>query len=451
MNSIRGRLALISALVIAASLTIAGFGLRVIFDSYIERRVTQEMQGLLLDLAGAFSINELGEPVITRTPAEPRYRNPYSGAYWYVTEDSTVVLRSRSLWDAEISKTSKPTAPDTMITGIGPADTSVFVLERPLTLGEGNNQRGFTLGVAIDKSEVDALSSGLGNETAVALGLIGLILFLGAWLQSSYGLRPLASIRQQLSLLHMGQQDRLNGPFPSEIEPLANDLNTLFSHQKDMITKARERAGTLAHGLKTPMTILMGEARRLELSGQPDSSRLIREQLDAVNQQIDRELSRARAHGSSAGIGLHADFSATAGRIVGLMQRMPRGAEIEWHLPEAGIHLAMDADDCGEVLGNLLDNARKWARTKITISTERKADGKVLVSVADDGPGIPAQLRTQMVERGTAGTERRDSSGLGLSIVADLIKPYGGVLTIERSKWGGAHVSFEVSGSAGLP
>ncbi len=447
-NSIRGRLALISAIVIASVLTLAGIGLMLLFNSYIEKRVAQELRGRVLDVAGAFVLNEKGDVKITQTPSDPRYRNPYSGAYWYMREKQKIILRSRSLWDADITQLHQASGQmDAVVQATGPENSDVYLLERSVTVGDGAAQRNFVIGVALDRTEVQTLSSALSGETALGLSLLGAVLFLGAWLQTSYGLRPLTSIRQQLGLLHGGERETLDGPFPKEVEQLAGDLNALFVHQKDMIARARERAGTLAHGLKTPMTILYGEARKLELSGQTQTSEFIREQLDLIQQQVDRELSRARAHGTAAGIGLHADLSATARRIIDLMQRMPRGADIDWQPPQPGVHLAIDADDCGEILGNLLDNARKWARSTVVVEAFNAGGGKVKVAVSDDGPGIPAHFQDMALERGAVAREQQDSSGLGLAIVSDLVVPYGATVKLETSKLGGACVWFEVVGS----
>jgi signal transduction histidine kinase len=453
MNSVRGRLTLVSAIVIAVVLTSAGVAMVLLFESYIERRVAQELHSRLLDLSGAFDLNDEGQPVLTSAPSDPRYRSPYSGAYWYVRQGPKVLWRSRSLWDADIAA---PAAIfDKVVRAAGPDGRAVYLLEKHVAFGEGADERTFVLGVAMDQAEVQVLSSSFGMEIATILGLIGVLLFAGAWLQAKYGLKPLLSIRRQLALLRLGERERLDGPFPEEIAELAQDLNTLFAHQKHMILRARERAGALAHGLKTPMTILYGEARKLDLSGRKRTAQSIRSQLDLIHQQIDRELSRARAHGATAGIGLHADIAATAQRLVGLMQRMPRGAEIDWRLPKPGLQVAMDADDFGEVLGNLLDNARKWAKSVVEIDAVDMGDGSVKLSVADDGPGIPDSFRGEAFERGTAipgqGDGRSaDSSGLGLSIVSELVAAYGSDLTLETGPLGGAKVTLRLGGSASV-
>ena len=449
LNSIRGRLALAAALLILLVLTAAGLGLNLLFQSYIEKRVAQELRGRVLDLAGAIKLDADGKPALTRSPSDPRYRTPYSGVYWYVREGDTKVFRSRSLWDGDISKpASRAGANDELIqTAAGPNEDTLYLLERTVVLGEGPAEHSLVLGVALDKAEIAALSSSFGSETAMALGLMGLLLFGGAWLQAIYGLKPLEALRQQLAVLHKGERDKLDGPFPHEVENLAHDLNALFGRQREMIGRARERAGTLAHGLKTPMTVLYGEARRLDVAGQTQPAAYIREQLDQIRRLLDRELARARAHGESASLGLHADLSATTDRLVDLMKRMPRGNEIDWTMPPPGIHVAMDADDLGEVLGNLLDNARKWARSKVAVEAMAVEGELVRLTISDDGPGIPDTFREKALERGEGTGGSESSSGLGLAIVAELIAPYGSELKLETSAWGGAAISMELRGT----
>lgn len=451
--SVRGRLALVSAIVIALVLTTAGVLLVVLFESYIERRVAQELYSRVIDLSGAFELNEQGRPVLTRAPSDPRYRSPYSGAYWYVREGADVLWRSQSLWDADIAAPDKVSAG--VVKTVGPDQRGVYLFEKLVAFDEGASERSFVLGVALDHTEVGDLSASFRTEIATMLAVIGILLFLGAWMQAKYGLQPLLAMRAQLASLRRGEREQLDGPFPEEIEDLTQDLNTLFSHQRQLITRARQRAGVLAHGLKTPMTILYGEARKLDIAGDAQAAHLIKSQLDQIRAQVDRELARARVHGATRGIGLHADVEATARRLVGLMQRMPRGEMIAWRLPRTGIQVAMDADDFGEVLGNLLDNARKWAKSVVEIEVADVGGGQVTVTVADDGPGIPDSFRGEALERGAAlgaGQGRgSDNSGLGLAIVSELLAAYGAELTLDSGPLGGARVTLKLAGSAITP
>ncbi len=444
--SIRRRLALASGAMIAVTLTLAGLGLVVIFERYLERRVGQELTDRLLEVAGSFSLDDGGQPELSRAPVDARYNQPYGGVYWYVRTGEAMQLRSRSLWDATITR-GVPGIATKPVDAIGPGGSEVYLLERAVALGQTGEAKQFILGVAIDHGELKALSSSFSGEVGLGLLLIGLTLFAGAWLQTGYGLRPLSALREQLGALHAGARERLEGPFPDEVAGLTSDLNTLFDRQQDLLKRARERAGTLAHGLKTPLTILSAEATRLEKTGHSQPAAVLREQIATIRRQVDRELARARAHGATAGLGTHADLLPSLMRLVDLMKRMPRGDLISWRIKAAeATRIAMDPDDLGEVLGNLLDNARKWASHAVEISAVPAEHSKITITVSDDGPGIPESYRQQAVTRGESQAASEDDSGLGLAIVNDLLAPYGAAIRLEASALGGAAVSFDVGG-----
>jgi signal transduction histidine kinase len=442
--SIRRRLMLASAALLLVALTIAAIGLNLIFDRHLERRFAQELGDRLLEIAGAFSVDGSGQPLLTRTPNDPRYNQPYSGAYWYVRKGPDLPLRSRSLWDSSLAITGTAAA-IVPIAVKGPGASELMALERPVTLGEGNTGRSFVLGVALDRAEIQALSASFANDVRIGLALLGLILFAAASLQAGYGLQPLRALRRQLGAVHEGRQERLEGPFPAEVSGLTGDLNTLFDRQQTMLRKARERAGTLAHGLKTPLTILAGEARKLDLAGQGDAAATLRGQIDLIRRQVDRELARARAHGAASGLGAHADLVATVTRLIDLMRRMPRGEAIDWQIEmPPSCALKMDPDDLGEVLGNLLDNARKWTRSIVRVATSATAGGSYLIEILDDGPGIPEAYRARVIERGETSAASQDDSGLGLAIVKDVLDAYGSSVTLSQSALGGASIAFKV-------
>jgi signal transduction histidine kinase len=438
LNSIRTRLGLIAALIISLALSAAAIGLMYLFRAHLEQRLAAELSNRVIDLAGSFELSPDEVPQLRRELSDPRYRIPLGGAYWYVRDGDAIVLRSRSMWDFDIPKLNGPAS--TITETPGPEESSLYVFERPVTLTGATGERKFTLGTALEKKEIDALSSSFARQMAMGIAGIGLLLFAGAWFQVRYGLRPLKSIREQLPRLHSGELQELRGPFPTEVSALTNELNALFDNQRDSLRRARERAGNLAHGLKTPLTVMSGISSELVRGGHPRAGYILKEQLQAINHLVERELSRARAHGTAAGIGLTADVTGTAERLVQVMQRMPRGSDIEWNITAEPVFAAIDPDDLGEVLGNLLDNARKWARSRVDFGAVETSD-HVSITVADDGPGIPPDLADSVQERGTV-LPGSNGSGLGLSIVAEMIKPYGAQIKVAKSEMGGAELSF---------
>lgn len=449
-RSLRVRVLLLAALSITTALTVAGVTLAVIFNRHLEKRLEQELETRLMEIAASFSLDGTGAPRMTATPSDPQYQYPYSGAYWQVSDAAgKAVLRSRSLWDDEMP--ASPAADRTGTKAVeraGPDGSVLFVLERTVQVPVEGGSRAFRLSVALDYADIDDLRRSFAIDVGIALAVLGLLLLVGAWLQAGIGLRPLQKLRDRLNAVHSGRAERLHGPFPDEVEPLASDVNALLDRQQELVTKARERAGDLAHGLKTPLTILSSEARRIEEAGLPQRAAVMREQIGQMRRHVERELARARTQGTATTTGLQAEIGSTTERLLRLMQRMPRGDEIAWTMQvPAGTRCEMDPDDFGEVLGNLLDNARKFAKGSVTI---RVADtGGLTVSVDDDGPGLTEGQAEGVLARGVRGREDVEGSGLGLSIVNDVLGAYGSRLQLGPSPEGGLSASFTVAGAIG--
>jgi signal transduction histidine kinase len=439
---------LLAALSIALTLTIAGLSLAYIFENHIERLIEQDLETRWLELADAFALDAEHAPILAKELTDPRYQLPASGAYWRVTENGITRLRSRSLWDQDIVPTKfvhlSPTGK--AVEQLGPNGSTLYMMEREVTLDGADEPRTFRLAVALDTVAVSALRRSFTTQVAQALALIGVVLILGAWLQASFGLRPLKLLRNELALVNRGSKARLAGRFPDEVAPLVSDLNRLLARQEDLVRKARDRAGDLAHGLKTPLTILQGEARKCETRGEFDTAASLREQIALMRHHIDRELTRARTFGAAAAGGALADVRMTVDRLIGLLERMPRGEAISWEnrLP-IGLRLRMDPDDFGETIGNLLDNARKWSRSSVRVSA-RIGEGVASIIVDDDGPGIPPEVRGQIVRRGERAATGGEGAGLGLAIVMDVLGQYRSSLMIEDAPEGGCRVSFVAPG-----
>jgi signal transduction histidine kinase len=445
-KSLRFRLLCLSALTIAVALTIAGLALVTTFNRHLERRVEQELSVRLLELASGFAMNEDGAPSITKALADPRYNQPYSGAYWQVADNAGPVLRSESLWDQQLDYTGGAGRVSKAYETVGPQNSTLYLLDREVKFTSGSTPRTFRLAVALDHAELEALGASFLSDVTQSLAVIGAVLILGAWLQIHLGLRPLRRLHDQLARIQQGRSSQLQGQFPSEIAPLADKLNKLIDRQEESVRKARERAGDLAHGLKTPLTILAGEAGRLELAGNHAGANSLREQIRHMRLHVDRQLARARSHGASVAGGVCTDATQTFDRLFGLMQRMPRSDRLQWlnALPP-GLRIRLDPDDFGEVAGNLLDNARLWATGCVRVCAEIEGDA-VRLCVDDDGPGVPAELRDQMPMRGESGAMPGEGSGLGLAIVNDVLALYRSSLTIGEAPLGGCRAAFVVQG-----
>ncbi|MGO4872049.1 MAG: ATP-binding protein [Roseiarcus sp.] len=444
-SSIRWRLAALAAFSIVVALTVACVSVEWIFERHMERRVGYELGIRLDELLGAFTL-EGGEPKLQRALSDPLYEQPLSGSYWQISDETGPVLESRSLWDQSLGLPRRNSLESKAFEIKWPDGTTLYAMDRQVDLDNDGRPRTFRLAVALNHADIDLMNRAFIGDVVKALVAIGFALFAGSWLQIMLGLRPLAQLQRSLAAIRKGRSARLQGDFPSEVAPLAQEFNTLLFRHADSLRKARERAGSLAHGLKTPLTILSAEASALDDRGIHDASEVLREQLAHMRRHVERELARARSHGSAAPGELHTDAKLSVARLMDLMRRMPRGGDLEFvnALPE-GLSLPIDPDDFGEIVGNLLDNARKYARSEVAV-VAANVQGRPAIVIDDDGPGVPPHLRERITQRGERADEQAEGAGLGLAIVRDLLADYGADLAIEDSPTGGCRIALMLPG-----
>jgi signal transduction histidine kinase len=260
-------------------------------------------------------------------------------------------------------------------------------------------------------------------------------------LQVRRGWSPINQLRARLARLNDGGERRLDGEYPSEVAPLVGDLNALLDQRDASVAQARATAGDLAHGLKTPLAVLLSEADRAEAAGQADLARAVREQVDRMRRQVDYQLAQARAGALRRGrAGATADVEASAQALARTLRRLhaERGVAIGVDVAP-DLRVRIDRADLDEMLGNLLDNACKWARTRAAVSARRDAD-RIVVEIDDDGPGIAPALREAVFARGVRADEAAPGSGLGLAIVRDLAHACGGAVALGEAPSGGLRV-----------
>ena len=459
------------------TLTLAGWLLNSLFTQHVQRQFELELGRQLSQLVARLEFDAQGQPVVNAAQlSDPRWVKPYGGLYWQINNAAhTPVLRSRSLWDQTLAL-----PPDTVADGnlhahtlAGPAGQTLRVLEQsvqppddtdaaadvaaspvttppadaPAPSGTASGPR-WTLAVAADTQDqaqaVQALRGTLLLALAALLGLLGLAAAAQVW----FGLAPLRAMRQSLADLNAGTTDRLGGNLPAEVQPLVDDFNRALQRLDDGLASARTQAGNLAHALKTPLAVLRQAADAAVQPGAapPDPAlhqlaAQVQEQVTRAQQHIDWHLRRARA---AAHAGAHQRASCELVPVLqGLMRVMDklhanRALDMALHTPpDLPATVAVEAQDLHDMLGNLLDNACQWARSEVRVGIEADGPAHLCVVVEDDGPGIPAALRTQMLERGARLDETTPGSGLGLAIVTELAGLYGGALTLAESPLGG--------------
>jgi signal transduction histidine kinase len=283
------------------------------------------------------------------------------------------------------------------------------------------------------------------SHAGLLLTIAILALAVGAY-QVRRGLAGVTQLRTRLAAVREGRDARVEGRYVPEVQPVVDDLNALLEHREEAVRRAVAKAGDLAHGLKTPLAVLASEADRVQASGQTDLARSIAQQVDRMRRQIDYHLAHARAAASGAA-GARCDIRESADALARALARLhaDRNLSIDVRVPGPLI-VRVQREDLDEMLGNLIDNACKWARAKVVVDAgDNGAD--VVVTVDDDGPGLPGEMRRAVLERGVRADEQSPGYGLGLAIVRDLAEVYHGSIALADSPSGGLRATLRLPGN----
>jgi signal transduction histidine kinase len=434
MKSIQRRLSLglISVMVIVGvvlaqtSLWLFEAGLQ----RYLEAGLRNDAENLLVALVRGPNGVQLDEQRLS-----PAYQRPFSGHYFRI-DFADVHWRSRSLWDQEL-----PQLPEAGLKGnlqLGPEGQQLLVLRSDYKrFGQP-----ISISVAQDYTPVRE-SFRLMRQIGLVLGLAALLLVLILQrVTVRRALRPLETARNQIAQLQQGQRSQLDTQVPLELEPLVAQINHLLAHTEDSLKRSRNALGNLGHALKTPLAVLLSAASSEALKDHPELSKLLRDQLEQVQQRLNRELNRARLAGETLPGALFDCEKELPGLLATL--NMIHGEHLDLSYQVApGLHLPWDREDLLELLGNLLDNACKWADAEVRLSISETPQS-YLLAVEDDGPGIPETQRDQVFSRGARLDEQIDGHGLGLGIVRDIVEVWGGVLQLQESELGGLKALIEL-------
>lgn len=436
-GSLRWRLAMGGAAAIVAALVLAGIGLNALFERHVMRSLASDLEVHLRQVLAAVELDTSGQLRLLREPTDPRFSEPLSGLYWQISTGNAASLRSRSLWD-----TTLPLPRDDLAVGNvhrhripGPGGSDLLAIERTVYLTQSGARMPVRVAVAADVKNITEARQAFMRELVPSLALLASVLAAAGWVQIGLGLRPLARLREAIAAVRRGTSSHVETAVPSEVAPLVSEINDLLAAQERDIERSRGRAADLAHGLKTPLSALASDVRNLRERGENEIAGRIAQIGEVMRRHIERELARARIRGKR---GL-ADQPAThleplLKSLVAIQQRASSGERLSFKIDvPADATVAIDKADLAEVLGNLLENASRYAKKIVRVSL---ADGG-RIAIEDDGPGIPEYLRDVVLKRGQRLDERNDGAGLGLAIVQDVLDAYDRQLTLETSHLGG--------------
>ena len=434
-------------------LLVAGAFLTAQFRTAAIRRFDQTLAVLTDDLYAGSSVEDgaLKAPFLT----DIRATRTYSGRYWTISRREPsgalkVVARSRSLFDsdlmvasAQVDRLDAAPGKTVFFDMRGPQDKPLRAAAILARLPGYPDPVVFI--AAEDRSPIDADADRFGRITALALLILGGGLILAVVVQVRVGLAPLFQLRREVASVRRGKAERLVRAYPEELEPLAVELNALLAHNQEVVERQRTHVGNLAHALKTPLSVMLTEA-----SQQPGKlAEVVTRQADTMREQVDHHLRRARAAARSQTSGERTPVEPILDELAVTLERIfqdkseGRGIEIDWRCPE-DLCFQGERQDLTELAGNVMENAGKWCKGRIRVVAAPTAAGRLSLVVEDDGPGLPPDRWGDALKRGQRMDEHTPGSGLGLSIVDELARAYGGSVTLGESSLGGLRVSLDL-------
>ena len=448
LRSLRFRLMVSAAMSLSIALLAAGWGLSGLFESHVERRLDDELRAHLRQLIGGVQLDENKRIKLNNELADPRFSEPFSGLYWQVQDDEhKTLLRSRSLWDQML-----PLPIDELRVGevhshqlAGPDGQSLMVEEQQVIVRPNSDARRLRVAVALDRGDLIKARQNFTQDMWPYLMLLAVFLMLASVIQIVIGLSPLSRVREGVAAIRTGKVARLEGEFPDEVLPLVNEINELLLAADAAVQKSREWTGDLAHGLKTPLTAISSDIQRLREQGNKAIADELEQLVSTMRMRLDRELVRARLRSRAAG-NIHrpiqsSDILNAINRVKKALERTPKGMEVTWYmqLPESVSDVTIDQSDLTELLGNLMENACKWANESILISLNC-AEKEIVLCVEDDGIGVSKDVLPLLGQRGLRLDESVAGYGLGLAIVSDICEAYDIDVEYTRSDMGGLSI-----------
>lgn len=435
--SLAARLAVVTAVWSACALLITGLVLAHLFRRDAERDFDQRIEADLIHLIRVSAASLPRDLALPQTPLGPQFSQPFSGAAWQIRRGGQVVAQSASLGPL-IAGVAEPLIPPGEVPQDFTAPGGIPSRGAARSVIAPGEPGPLVFAVARPRAEID---DSLGYFTTLqlyALAVFGTVMFAASLMLSRIMLAPVTRLEAAVRDVRDGKRSALDGRWPREIAPVIGALRDLDAHLARLVERSRNQTTDLAHALKTPLTIIRQAVERGETEG-------IDRELDRIGQSLNWHLTKRRLSGAQL---TRVPVAPVAGDVVFAMKRLfaGRNLRVSAEVAEEAVFLG-DAEDLHEILGNLIENACKWASSEVRIAASGDAGG-VTIRVEDDGPGVPGEVAEQVFRRGARLDETVPGHGHGLAIVRDIAELYGGQATIEAAAIGGAAVSVSLPSSA---
>ena len=438
-GSLTSRMVAVALIGALALLVFGAAALTFLFRQTVFNDLDDRLGRVTQSLLAHVEVGEAGELFIEQEPTDPSYSQVFSGRYWQiVVSGDDVDIASTSLAEERLAldvlTVRAVRAPGTLVVGeaLGPDGEPLRVLVQAVEIAGASGP--VVIAAGEDQRPADANVARFLFSAAALFAAFAFALAIGVYVQVRVGLGPVLRMGRAVAAVRDGEQSKISGSYPSELMPLAGELNSLLEHSREVVERARTHVGNLAHALKTPITVLSNEAR----ANDGPLADLVARQAASMSSQVEHHLRRARAAANARAIGARtpvedvlADLTRTLTKIYAR-----RGVDLSLEVADDLVFRG-ERQDLEDLAGNLMDNACKWAHARVRILAARASETELEITIEDDGPGLSEAECEQVLARGVRLDEQAPGTGLGLAIVADLARAYDGAVRLDRSELGG--------------
>ena len=446
MRSLTARVAVGAGLVVAVFIALSAFALERAFRDSARSARQERLLAQVYLLMAAAEVDSQGHLTLGSGPLDPKFEMPGSGLYAVISHgQGREVWRSRSALNVELPPIPPLPPGSQHFDEVADTDGGYFVQSFGVSWATSGGSYPFTFSVAEDLQSYREQLAIYRHSLWGWLGAMGLLLLVAQSLILRWGLSPLRSVADELTRLEEGRQEQIAGNYPTEVKRLTDNLNTVLTHERARQKRYRDALADLAHSLKTPLALVRGALGASK--PEPELARTLQDQVERMDRIVGYHLQRAAASGRS-GLAVPQPLRPAVERTIKALAKVHAEKHIETEVAiDPALRFRGDEGDLLELLGNVLDNACKWCRSRVRASAAFR-EGQLVLTVEDDGPGISDADVQRVLERGNRADQSVPGHGIGLAVTRDIVEAYGGRIVIARSGLGGASVTLLLPGVA---